>query len=71
MTPLRKERRCGIVKLGLRSGLGPGMVQFEPKPAETWKKMLFRLVPIADTAPTITRKMQPAINAYSIAVAPD
>jgi hypothetical protein len=45
-------------------------IQFDPNPAETWEKMLFRLVPIAVTAVTITRKMQAAINAYSIAVAP-
>ena len=38
---------------------------------ETLDNVVFRLVPIAWTAPTITIEMNTAIRAYSIVVAPD
>jgi hypothetical protein len=40
-------------------------------PLATLENVVFRLVPIACTAPTITIEINPAIRAYSIAVAPD
>jgi hypothetical protein len=39
-------------------------------PVATLENVTFRLVPITCTAPTITIETNPAIRAYSIAVAP-
>jgi hypothetical protein len=40
-------------------------------PLATLENVTFRLVPITCTAPTITIETNPAIRAYSTAVAPD